>query len=120
MISDFGQECHNEKGLLPKLHGPFYCRMSQVMNMPQFDIILFSPTSSSIHKEVATRFGGESGMLIEFDNSKGNGTYVSGFDGSWVSRYGAQEDERYLIHTNTTLCMYYTDCLWECMVIQVQ
>ena len=56
---------------------------------------LFGPTSTTIHKEVATRFGGEDGMLIQFDNSTGRGIFVNGFDVSWISRYGLQEDERY-------------------------
>ena len=85
-------------GLLDRLRGPFYCGMNWVMTMSQFNIQLFSPTSTTKHKEIATRFGGESGMIITFDNSKGNGRFVRGFDVSWISRYGPQEDERYEIY----------------------
>ena len=88
-------EKHGHTGPLPRLLGPFYCGMNWVMNMNRFNIILHGPTSTSIQKAVAARFGGDKGFLIEFDNSKGQGRDVKGFDVSWLSRYGSQEDERY-------------------------
>ena len=69
--------------------------MSSVMNMGQFRIKLCGPTSTSKQISVAARFGGQKGFLIEFDNSKDWGKHVEGFDVSWLSRYGSQEDERY-------------------------
>ena len=76
------------------LSGPFFCGMSMVMNMPQFNIQLLSPVSTSIHIEVAMKFSGDSGIIIEFDNTKGYGGSVVGLDVSWLSRFH-EEDERY-------------------------
>ena len=93
LIGFCGQSYNNGKGLLSPLRGPFYCGISFVMYISKFNVRIFGPTSTSIHKEVATRFGGEDGLLIEFDNSKGSGRSVIGLDVSWLSRY-AQEEER--------------------------
>ena len=79
------------------LKGPFYTGMNHVMNMPQFNIDLLSPTSTSVHIEVATRFGGESGMILQFNNDSGSGQHTFGWDCSWLSRF-KEEDERYTIH----------------------
>ena len=76
------------------LRGPFYCGMSQVMNMPSFAMVLLSPTSTSCHIEVSMKFSGEEGCIIQFDNTQGRAAYVKGFDVSWISRY-KEEDERY-------------------------
>ena len=70
-------------------------RNELVMNMAEFNIILYGPCSTTKEKAVAARFGGHDGFLIQFDNSSGKGTKVKGFDVSWLSRYGLQEDERY-------------------------
>ena len=67
------------------------------MTMTGFQLKLSGPTSTSIHKEVAIRFGGSDGMLIEFHNDKGQAREVMGFDGSWISRYGLAEDERFVL-----------------------
>ena len=92
MMNIYGQG--NEPiGLLGDLKGPFYTGMSFVLNMTEFYIKLNGPTSTSKQIAVATRFGGERGMIIEFDNSTTN---AAGFDVSWISRYGSQEDERYI------------------------
>ena len=76
------------------LRGPFYCGMSQVMNMPSFAMVLLSPTSTSCHIEVSMKFSGEEGCIIQFDNTQGLASYVRGLDVSWISRY-KEEDERY-------------------------
>ena len=89
-ITVYGQDNKHGDGLL----GPFYCGMSRVMTMPQFAIKLFSPTSTSIHIEVAMKFSGESGIIIEFNNQGGYATDVKGLDVSWLSRF-REEDERY-------------------------
>lgn len=78
------------------LLGPFYCGMSSVMNMTQFAIQLLSPTSTSVHLEVAMNFSGEEGIIIEFDNSIGWGYQVYGLDVSFISRC-KEEDERYVV-----------------------
>ena len=95
VIAVYGQSYGNGSGigLLSPLYGPFFCGMSYVMMMPAFDIKIFGPTSTSVHQEVAIKFSGEHGMIIQFDNHKGTGTRVSVFDVSIISRYGS-EDER--------------------------
>ena len=40
-------------------------------------------------------FSGQSGMVLELDNSKGNGQDLRGMDVSWISRY-REEEERYV------------------------
>ena len=82
--------------LLGVLRGPFYTGMSVVLNVPQFNICLHSPTSTSVHLEVAIKFADVEGMILEFDNSKGPGTGITGMDCSWISRY-KEEDERYVV-----------------------
>ena len=99
LISLFGQSYNSGHpwffNLLPPLRGPFYTGMSSVMTMPEFRIRLYGPTSTSMQIAVAARFGGDKGMLIEFDNSRADGKDVKKYDVSWISRYGSQEDERY-------------------------
>ena len=73
--------------------GPFYCGMSSVMTIPQFTMQLFSPTSTSCHIEVAMKFSGDNGIIIQFDNEGGMATGMEGLDVSWISRY-KEEDER--------------------------
>ena len=73
--------------------GPFYCGMSTVMKIPEFYMFLASPTSTSIHIEVAIRFGGDSGIIIEFNNEQHTfGEYVKGTDVSWISRYQEESE----------------------------
>ena len=88
-VNKYGQEF--ESG---DLCGPFYCGMSRVMPMPEFSMRLFSPTSTSCHIEVAIKFSGSEGLIIEFNNNRGIGTYLKGLDVSWISRF-KEEDERY-------------------------
>ena len=83
------QDYLHEMGSLDRLRGPFYCGMNWVMNINQFESTLEGPTSTSIERAVAARFGGDKGFLIQFDNCKGKGRYVNGFDVSWISRYGS-------------------------------
>ena len=93
-VAVYGQSNHwdNPNG---KLGGPFFCGMSMVMNMPQFAMTLFSPTSTSCHMEVALKFAGEEGMIVEFMTSEEvNAKELKGLDLSWISRY-KEEDERY-------------------------
>ena len=96
MMTLYGQNYEKGKGLCDPLQGPFYCGMNFVMNLNQFNIRLNGPTSTSMQISVATRFGGDKGFLIRFENSTGSAQIVNGFDVSWISRYGFQEDERYI------------------------
>lgn len=96
LMYKFGQRHGKGNGSLDPLLGPFFTGMSFVMTLPQFSMTLYGPTSTTIHKEVATRFSGSEGMLIEF-HTKSCTSETKGFDVSWISRYGLQEDERYVI-----------------------
>ena len=85
----------NEDDRNSGLCGPFFTGMSCVLDVPQFAISLNSPTSTSIHIEVAINFGGEDGMIIQLNNQKGTVPEdLTAFDCSWMSRYSG-EDERY-------------------------
>eukprot|EP01084_Bolivina_argentea_P022656 42110_1 len=77
-----------------KLIGPFFTGLSHEMIVPEFNIRLCSPTSTSKKLEVAIKFGGDVGMVIQLNNPP-FGEYELGkaFNCSWVSRY-KEEDER--------------------------
>lgn len=80
-----------------RIRGPFYCGMSTLMVMPEFSMRLCSPTSTSPQIEVAHKFAGDQGIIIELNN---NGHWHSDnlriWDCSWLSNYSA-EDEKLLI-----------------------
>ena len=90
-----GQSYENNNGLLPYLEGPFYCGMSIVLKIPEFNMFINCPVSTSIHITVAMKFSGRKGMILEMDNSKRSGRHLRGMDCSWISRY-KEEDERYV------------------------
>ena len=90
----FGQRKDDKNGMLPKLNGPFYCGMDMVLNISQFNMYFCAPTSTSIQLTVATKFSGDEGMILEMDNSVGDGRFFLGIDVSWISRF-REEDERY-------------------------
>ena len=69
--------------------------MSVVLNVPEFNMYIRSPLSTSIHLEVALRFSGESGMVLELNNSNGQSKDLRAMDVSWISRY-REEEERYV------------------------
>eukprot|EP00483_Globobulimina_turgida_P003995 UN04003 len=76
------------------LFGPFYCGMSVVLSLPEFHIRLNGPTSTSVHIEVALRFAGKLGIIIEFDNPiKSQYENLRGFNCSSFSCF-SEEDER--------------------------
>ena len=79
----------------PSLRGPFYSGMSMVLKITQFNIFLLSPTSTSLHIEVAMKFSGQQGIIIQINNDK-VGNFTRGMDVSWISRY-FEEEERYII-----------------------
>ena len=91
-IAEFGDTLgEDRKG---KLHGPFHTGMSTVTKLSHFHVLLASPTSTSVHLEVAALFSDDDGMIITFENVIDNAVYTRGFDVSWLSRY-KEEDERY-------------------------
>eukprot|EP01084_Bolivina_argentea_P247681 414354_1 len=73
------------------LCGPFFCGMSFVMVMAQYMIRLYSPTSTSKIVEVAARFGGDEGILIQLNKPLQK---LAAFPCSWISNY--PEEEEYL------------------------
>ena len=73
--------------------GPFWCGLNCVLNVPEFAISFYGPTSTTKTKEIAVRFAGETGMLMVMNNKEGE---------SWKERFlnvkafssFAEEDER--------------------------
>ena len=92
--------CFDEDSIFtPALHGggltgSFYTGMSSMLNLQEFAMILSSPTSTSVHIEVAEKFSGEAGIILEFSNRTEPAWLVYGFDVSFISRF-KEEDERY-------------------------
>ena len=78
-----------------RLQGPFYCGLNMILSMPQFCMYLYSPTSTSAQLEVALRFAGEYGIILEMDLSGKKSSLLRAMDVSWISRY-KEEDERYV------------------------
>eukprot|EP01084_Bolivina_argentea_P271770 462515_1 len=85
--------CGYEEDKNGGLSGPFYCGMTCVMHMPGFNIRLCSPTSTSMQIEVAIKFSGDDGMILQFNNVCSPADLLRGFNCSWISRY-KEEDER--------------------------
>eukprot|EP01084_Bolivina_argentea_P313384 542704_1 len=77
----------------PTESGPFYTGMSVPMTIPAFAIRLNGPTSTSKQIEIAMRFCGGYGIIIQLNNQKGTSVAESFFDASWISNY-LEEDER--------------------------
>ena len=74
--------------------GPFYCGMSSIMPLSSFNLRLQSPTSTTLHREVAVRFAKESGIMIKVNNNELNINKRCAFlNTSWISRF-PEEDER--------------------------
>eukprot|EP01084_Bolivina_argentea_P280652 479994_1 len=78
-----------------RLKGPFFCGMSFVMVIPQFNIRLCGPTSTSKQIEVATRFGGAKGIIIQLNNIDIVNLFsdnVSAFPCAWLSNYSGEDE----------------------------
>ena len=74
--------------------GPFYCGVNALLVMPEFNIGLCSPTSTSKQREIGLQFAGEKGALIQFNNNgDSNAANLRSFDCSWISQH-SNEDER--------------------------
>eukprot|EP01084_Bolivina_argentea_P291449 500914_1 len=72
--------------------GPYFTGISFVLHIPEFSIRLNGPNSTTLHKEIAIRFAGRDGMMLQLNN-KGTGNMETFFNVSWLSGY-AEEDER--------------------------
>ena len=87
-VNTFGETRYHHK-----FKGPFYCGMSMVMTLTQFVMKLMAPTSTSVQLAVSTRFSGDAGIIIQFDNVGARYDNSKGLDVSWISRF-SEEDER--------------------------
>eukprot|EP01084_Bolivina_argentea_P266302 451646_1 len=76
-----------------KISGPFYCGMSVLLHVESLPITLNHPTSTSAQIEVAIKFSGPKGIIIQLNNNTYYGSMVRIFNVSWISRY-KEEDER--------------------------
>ena len=90
-----------------RLKGPFYTGISRVINMPYFSIRLCSPTSTTLHIEVAMKFSGQQGMILSLNNPDDNAKccFLRGFGVGAVSRY-PEEDEVYAQLFVSVLCLF--------------
>ena len=88
------------------LEGPFFTGLSFVMYIPQYVVKLNSPTSTSLHIEVATKFSGQRGMIIQLDVGDDYlMKQLSGFDCSWISKF-KEEHEMYICIYVCIFCFY--------------
>ena len=74
--------------------GPFFCGINRLVVIPEFNIRLNSPTSTTKQIEVANRFGGDEGVVIQLNNNGYQQSHgLRSFNCSWLSDYSG-EDER--------------------------
>lgn len=75
--------------------GPFYCGVNKVMVLPQFNLRLCAPTSTTMQIEIALKFATSNGTVIQLNNNSYNLVdQLRLFNISWISRF-KDEDERY-------------------------
>eukprot|EP01084_Bolivina_argentea_P228679 386176_1 len=89
MVQMFGS--HDDFGTLA---GPFFCGLSCSMCFPEFEIRLCSPTSTSYHLEVATKFtGGEGqGIIVQLNNTVKYHGCLRGFNCHWLSAFKEESE----------------------------
>ena len=73
--------------------GPFYCGMSIILHIPQFVIRMNGPTSTSLHIEVAMRFGGVEGMIIQLNDIFQDERH---FDCAWLSAFPEESEHLFM------------------------
>eukprot|EP01084_Bolivina_argentea_P306808 530231_1 len=78
-------------GYSPDEETPFYTGVDTVLEMPSFRIRLCAPTSTTTQIEVALKFSGTGGMVLQLYTGYAN--RLTAFDVAWISRY-KEEDER--------------------------
>merc|ERR1712228_916667 len=78
--------------------GPFYCGVNKVMVLPQFNLRLCAPTSTTMQIEIALKFATSNGTVIQLNNNSYDDQYdkLRLFNISWISRF-KDEDERLFI-----------------------
>ena len=73
--------------------GPFFSGMSKVMIIPEIMVRLNGPCSTTKSIEVATRFAGSDGIIIQMDNqSYRQSHYLKCFDMNWISQYQGENE----------------------------
>eukprot|EP01084_Bolivina_argentea_P079427 144087_1 len=82
-------------------HGPFYCGLNLVLNVPSFSINLKAPCSTSKDIEIAMNFA-SGGMIMQLQNNFAAGKCATFFDCSFVSNY-SEENERLFIAESCNL-----------------
>ena len=90
-----GGDVYNKSSrkFMDKMHGPFFCGMSRVMAIPEFNLRICAPTSTSRQFAVATRFAGPSGMVIQLNNcGHANADNLRGFDCAWISQFSEESE----------------------------
>ena len=94
IYGDNGDDFEIENGrIMYKARGPFFCGMNIVMPIPEFNIRLCAPTSTSKQIEVATRFGGDRGIIIELNNIDHEfSTQLCSFNCSLFSNYTGENE----------------------------
>eukprot|EP01084_Bolivina_argentea_P315267 546154_1 len=89
-------KCRYEDDDNPGLKGPFYCGLSVVVHLPQFNITLCSPTSTTKLITVAMTFSGRDGMILQLNNNcQGKLDTLRAFDASWISEYREEMERIY-------------------------
>eukprot|EP01083_Nonionella_stella_P183460 663099_1 len=74
--------------------GPFFCGISEVMVIPEFNIRLNAPTSTTKQIEVAQRFSGDDGIILQLNNDGYFSSFcLTSWNCAWLSSFN-EEDER--------------------------
>ena len=80
-----------------RVQGPFFCGMSSLLAIPEFNIRLCGPTSTSHYMEVAIRFAGEQGCILELDtNGYFQSEEIRSFNCSWISTYNGEAEHLFI------------------------
>eukprot|EP01084_Bolivina_argentea_P063638 116162_1 len=74
--------------------GPFYCGMNRVLAMPSFSLIMNCPLSTSGQKEIAIRFAGSNGIVLQLKNDADyeSKNHIRCFDCRGLSNYSAEDE----------------------------
>eukprot|EP01084_Bolivina_argentea_P248814 416283_1 len=73
---------------------PFYTGISIVMTIPEFRMRLCAPTSTSTQIEVAIKFSGQEGMILQLHKPSSDYLNIlTAFDCSWISQYKEEEEK---------------------------
>lgn len=110
----FGDKGDHNSG---KGTGPYYSGMSFKMVLPEFYMRLCSPTSTSKQLEIASRFSGRNGIIIQLNDNVGIGADgLRSFNCSWISSF-SEEDERLYCGGNYRICVqsvrFQVDGIWK-------